>query len=82
MQTILIKKYTNNRKMYVTKGNTEPAGYVGLQGILDIVRKGKDVKIVDSETGIDITANVLKLCLEYVPLDTAKLLELLRGRDD
>ena len=80
MQPILIKKYTN-RKMYVTKGNTEPAGYVGLQGILDIVRKGKDVKIVDSETGIDITTNVLKLCLEYVPLDTAKLLELLRGSD-
>lgn len=80
MQPILIKKYTN-RKMYVTKGNTEPAGYVGLQGILDIVRKGKDVKIIDSETGVDITASVLKLCLEYVPLDTAKLLELLRGID-
>ena len=77
--TILIKKYLN-KKLYIAKGNTEPTGYTNLQGIIDIIRKGKSVKVIDVVTGEDITTNILTSTLEYVNLSVGKLEELIRGQ--
>lgn len=76
--TILIKKYLN-KKLYIAKGNTEPTGYTNLQGIIDIIRKGKSVKVIDVVTGEDITAIILTSTLEYINLSVDKLEELIRG---
>lgn len=76
--TVLIKKYLN-KKLYIAKGNTEPTGYTNLQGIIDIIRKGKSVKVVDVTTGEDITTNILTSTLEYVNLSVDKLEGLIRG---
>lgn len=77
MHTVLIKKYPNN-KLYIGKGNTEPVGYVNLPQIVEIIRKGKDVKVID-KAGVDITAATLKPALELVELSVERLVELLRG---
>lgn len=77
LNQVIIKKYPNN-KLYISKGNTEPVGYVNLPQIVEIIRKGKDVKVID-KAGVDITAATLKPALELVELSVEKLVELLRG---
>lgn len=77
MQPVVIKRYAN-RKLYIAKGSTEPVGYVSLPRIIEIVRSGKSVNIVDNETGEDLTERVLKAALEYVPLNPSKLESLIR----
>ncbi len=47
----LIKRY-GNRKLY----DTMTSRYVTLEGIAQLVRQGEDVRIVDKETGEDLTA--------------------------
>ena len=47
----LIKRYAN-RKLY----DTESKRYITLDGIAEIIRQEQDVKVVDHETGEDITA--------------------------
>ena len=47
----LIKRYAN-RKMYDTRASR----YVTLDGVADLVRSGEEVRIVDNETGEDLTA--------------------------
>jgi polyhydroxyalkanoate synthesis repressor PhaR len=49
--TVLIKRYSN-RKLY----DTQASRYVTLDGIAELVRVGKDVRIVDNDTGEDLTA--------------------------
>jgi polyhydroxyalkanoate synthesis repressor PhaR len=49
-----IKRYAN-RKLY----DTEESHYVGLQDILELVREGEDVEVVDSRTGEDLTSVTL-----------------------
>lgn len=78
MNQVIIKKYANN-KLYITKGNTEPTGYVTLPQIVEIIRKGKSVKVVDNVSGEDITSKMLKSALESVEVSVEKLMELLRG---
>lgn len=78
MNTIIIKKYPN-KKLYIGKGNTEPVGYVNLPQIVAIIRKGKDVKVIDNVSGADITAETLKLSLEFVEMSVEKLIEVIRG---
>jgi polyhydroxyalkanoate synthesis repressor PhaR len=51
---VLIKRYAN-RKLY----DTEASRYITLKGISDLVRAGKEVRVVDNETGEDITPLVL-----------------------
>ena len=46
----LIKKYAN-RKLY----DTRTSRYVTLEGIADLVRDGHEIKVVDRETGQDLT---------------------------
>ena len=50
----LIKKYAN-RKLY----DTRTSQYVTLDGIADLVRAGHDIRVLDRDTGNDITQVVL-----------------------
>jgi len=47
---ILIKRYAN-RKLY----NTETSRYITLKGISELLDQGNEVRVVDNETGEDIT---------------------------
>lgn len=50
----VIKRYPN-RKLY----DTERKRYITLEGIANLIRKGKDVQVVDYETGEDLTTITL-----------------------
>jgi len=50
MATVLIKRYAN-RKLY----NTETSRYITLKGIAELIEQGAEVRVVDNETGEDIT---------------------------
>jgi polyhydroxyalkanoate synthesis repressor PhaR len=47
----LIKRYAN-RKMYDTKASR----YVTLDGVTDLIRAGEDLRIIDNDSGEDLTA--------------------------
>ncbi len=49
--TVLIKRY-GNRKLY----DTQASRYVTLERIAEMVREGKDLRIIDNGTGEDLTA--------------------------
>jgi len=51
--TRLIKRY-GNRKMY----DTQASKYVTLDGVADLVRHGEDLRIIDNDSGEDLTAVV------------------------
>ncbi len=51
---IVIKKY-ENRRLYDTHGSR----YVNLDGVAELVRGGRDIQVVDSKTGEDVTRHVL-----------------------
>jgi len=55
---ILIKRYAN-RKLY----NTATSRYITLKGIAELVDQGEDVRVVDNETGEDITSVALSQIL-------------------
>ena len=55
---VLIKRYAN-RKLY----NTETSRYITLKGISELVREGKDIRVIDNESGDDITPIVLSQIL-------------------
>jgi polyhydroxyalkanoate synthesis repressor PhaR len=55
---ILIKRYAN-RKLY----NTETSRYITLKGIAELIENGDEVRVVDNETGEDITSIALSQIL-------------------
>ena len=55
---ILIKRYAN-RKLY----NTESSRYITLKGISELVRDGRDIRVIDNESGDDITPIILSQIL-------------------
>ncbi len=55
---VLIKRYAN-RKLY----NTETSRYITLRGIAELIESGQEVKVVDNETGEDMTAVTLSQIL-------------------
>jgi polyhydroxyalkanoate synthesis repressor PhaR len=59
----LIKKYAN-RKLY----DTRTSSYVTLEGIARLVREGHEIKVVDRETGQDLT----QLTLSQIVLSEEK----------
>ena len=61
--TIVIKKYPN-RRLYDTSGSR----YINLEDIGELVRKGKDVQVVDAQTGEDLT----RVTLTQIIVDDAK----------
>jgi len=48
--SVLIKRYAN-RKLY----NTKTSRYITLKGIAELIENGDDVRVIDNETGEDIT---------------------------
>jgi polyhydroxyalkanoate synthesis repressor PhaR len=56
--TLLIKRYAN-RKLY----NTDSSRYITLKGISELIHEGKEIQVVDNETGEDITPIVLSQIL-------------------
>jgi len=48
--SVLIKRYAN-RKLY----NTQTSRYITLKGIAALIEAGEDVRVIDNETGEDIT---------------------------
>jgi len=55
---VLIKRYAN-RKLY----NTETSRYITLKGIAELIEQGTEVRVVDNETGEDITSVALSQIL-------------------
>jgi polyhydroxyalkanoate synthesis repressor PhaR len=72
---VVIKKY-GNRRLYDTAGSC----YVNLDDIAQLVREGKDVKVVDAKTGQDLTRVTLTQIITEDAKDkpTGLPLELLR----
>jgi polyhydroxyalkanoate synthesis repressor PhaR len=79
---ILIKRYAN-RKLY----NTETSRYITLKGIAKLLAEGEEVRVVDKETGDDITQIALSQILvdnqraKEDPSDTLLTQILSRGGD-
>jgi polyhydroxyalkanoate synthesis repressor PhaR len=67
---IRIKRYAN-RKLY----NTETSRYITLKGISDLLRQGREVEVVDNETGHDISSLVFSRVLVDEERSTPPLLE-------
>jgi polyhydroxyalkanoate synthesis repressor PhaR len=61
--TIVIKKYPN-RRLY----DTAASRYINLEDIAGFIRDGKDVQVVDAQTGDDLT----RLTLTQIIVDDAK----------
>ena len=61
--TIVIKKYPN-RRLY----DTSASRYINLEDIAEFVRDGKDVQVVDAQTGEDLT----RVTLTQIIVDDAK----------
>ena len=78
MQPVIVKKYSNN-KLYIPRGNTENPGYIRVKDLVGILRKGKDVKVIDNDSGEDITLSVLKPALQEVEVPLEVVVGLLRG---
>ena len=55
---VLIKRYAN-RKLY----NTETSRYITLKGIADLLEQGQDVKVIENDSGEDITSVTLSQIL-------------------
>lgn len=74
-ETVLIKKY-GNRRLYDTAGSR----YVNLDDIAELIRKGRDVKVVDAKSGRDLTRVILTQIITEDAKDkpTGLPLELLR----
>jgi polyhydroxyalkanoate synthesis repressor PhaR len=56
--TVLIKRYAN-RKLY----NTDTSRYITLKGIALLIEQGEEVRVIDNETGEDITSVALSQIL-------------------
>ena len=52
--TVVIKKY-NNRRLY----NTEKNAYVTLVALAEMIKEGRQIKVVDAQTKEDVTAFTL-----------------------
>jgi polyhydroxyalkanoate synthesis repressor PhaR len=61
--TIVIKKYPN-RRLY----DTSASRYINLEDIAGFIREGKDVQVVDAQTGDDLT----RVTLTQIIADDAK----------
>ncbi len=60
---IVIKKYPN-RRLY----DTSASRYINLEDIAELIRKGKDLQVVDAQTGEDLT----RVTLTQIIVDDAK----------
>ncbi|MBW2233208.1 MAG: polyhydroxyalkanoate synthesis regulator DNA-binding domain-containing protein [Deltaproteobacteria bacterium] len=68
---ILIKRYAN-RKLY----NTDTSRYITLKGIAELLDGGDEVRVIDNETGEDITS----VALSQILVDSKRTNTSPRGR--
>ena len=61
--TVLIKRYAN-RKLY----NTQTSRYITLKGIAELLEQDEEVRVIDNETGEDITS----ITLSQILVDTER----------
>jgi polyhydroxyalkanoate synthesis repressor PhaR len=57
-EPVLVKRYAN-RKLY----NTETSRYITLRGIQELIEDGREVRVLDNESGEDITSVALSQIL-------------------
>ena len=57
-ESVLVKRYAN-RKLY----NTETSRYITLRGIQELIEEGREVRVIDNESGEDITSVALSQIL-------------------
>lgn len=60
---VLIKRYAN-RKLY----NTQTSRYITLKGIAELLEQDQEVRVIDNETGEDITS----ITLSQILVDTER----------
>lgn len=53
-ETVVVKKYSN-RRLY----DTSESAYITLDQLAEIIRSGKDVRVVEAGSGDDVTAYIL-----------------------
>lgn len=53
-QVLLLKKYTN-RRLY----DTEKSIYVTMEYVTDIIKNGRQIKVIDAKSGEDFTSAIL-----------------------
>jgi polyhydroxyalkanoate synthesis repressor PhaR len=53
-ETVLLKKYAN-RRLY----DTQKSAYITLSQVSDIIKEGRQVKVIDAKTEEDVTAFIL-----------------------
>src|SRR3974390_1733341 len=71
---IVIKKYPN-RRLY----DTSASKYINLEDIAAFVRQGRDVQVLDAQTGEDVTRTTLtQIIVDDAKQPTGLPLELLR----
>ena len=51
---LLLKKYTN-RRLY----DTEKSIYVTIDYVTDVIRRGRQIQVIDAKSGEDVTSSVL-----------------------
>lgn len=73
---IIIKKYPN-RRLY----NTEESQYINLEDVARMIRAEKNIRVIDSASGSDITKDIMLQIIaespygkEFLPLDFLKSL--------
>ncbi len=80
---LIIKRY-GNRRLY----NTETSSYVNYQDLVELIRGGQDIQVIDSRTREDVTKSILiQLILEeeknknsILPLEF--LFQLIRSQEE
>ena len=80
---LIIKRY-GNRRLY----NTETSSYVNYQDLIEMIRNGRDMQVIDSRTKEDVTKSILiQIILEEEKnkksmLPVEFLFQLIRSRED
>ena len=71
-----IKRY-RNRKLY----NTETKTYITLGGVVELIRSGKDVEVIDATDGTDMTNTILNTCITKLQIPTSDCVTLIKEMD-
>jgi len=80
---LLVKRY-GNRRLY----NTETSSYVNYQDLIEVIREGRDMQVIDSRTKEDVTKSILiQIILEEEKnkksmLPVEFLFQLIRSREE
>jgi polyhydroxyalkanoate synthesis repressor PhaR len=61
---VILKKYGKNRRLY----DTSASRYVNLEEVAALIRNGTEVRVVDAQTGEDLT----RVCLVQIIMEDAR----------